>query len=207
MAYRRDWSRIKHSAGFKAAPAVYMERNGDWAIARSIFRGLAFRLDTATQLGGKAEAEMLAAQVRQHILAGTFEGIWPALSEDYAARKQKEVGEQPVLVHGKRKKDDDTKRYVDSIEGFQLGRNRWAVGVKGDESSPNVQKGLTHEWGSREGKKPAVPARPHFRPTLELYRTSGAGGRILAAMLSGAIQGMQPKGLKVDLGEDEGGEE
>lgn len=181
----------KFSRYYKAAPAVFTRFEGDWAIARSIFRGLAFKLERAADFGAMQDAQAIASNVRRGILNRWYEAYWEPLSE-----QRKEEKTDPRILVGEGERGGN---YVDHIEAFHLGRGRYAAGIRGDENNPNVLKGLTHEFGSNPGIKHPVPARPHWRVELERYKARGVRRSSIADAMAKVLTGRKvPHGLKVD---------
>lgn len=151
-------------------------RWGDWGRARSIFGGLAFRLQKAADQGLWEEAQAAARRLKKNI----YEQRYPHLPlSEWQVREKSRTGKDPRILI-----EDGS--YVRAIQAMHLGRGAYGVGIaNGDEE--NVGKGTLHEWGGTNSLGNFVPARPHYRIELERIRA----GRLptLTSYLAEVLQG------------------
>lgn len=138
--------------------APRLEKFGDWAKARRVFDGMAFRVRDAAEAGMREDAEALARRLRHNILYQVYAPSWPSLADRTIDSKVRRDADLRMLVDGKSTSHEG--RYVDAIEAFKTGAGVWNVGVR-DETLAKI--GLTLEYGG--GKN--IPARPHWRVEFE----------------------------------------
>lgn len=168
----------------------FVRLEGQWTQARSRFRGLAIRMNLAAEVGMGGDAKALAYRIRHNILSRNYETHWPPLADSTRAEKH----DSRTLV--------ETQSYVNSIVPIHMGGGRWSVGIReGDHK--NVEKAFTHEFGSAPGKKPSVPARPHFRPEVERYLAGGARKLRIADAMADVLAGKVVRRFDDGGGEDE----
>lgn len=151
-------------------------RWGDWKKARSIFGGLAFRMQKAVEQGVWEEVQAAERRIKKNI----FEQNYPhlPLSEWQANKKEREGKDPRILI------EDGS--YVRAIKAMHLGRGTYGVGIPSDDQE-NAAKGHLHEWGGTNNLGRFVPARPHYRIELERIRN----GRLqrLSHYMNQALQG------------------
>lgn len=141
---------------------VLVQFDGDWKRARSIFQGLAFRMNEAVGHGAMEDVRRAERRIKANIYGQNYvkRGLHPELADSTRERKAREGKDTRVLIE-----DGD---YVRSIKAMHLGRGVYAIGVRADDEE-NAEKGIMHEFGGR-GPKGPIPARPHYRPELERLR-------------------------------------
>jgi hypothetical protein len=137
-------------------------RWGDWAKARSIFNGLAFKLQSAAERGIKEEAHDAVKRIRKNI----YEQRYPHLPlSEWQTREKEDAGHDPrILIQ--------EGSYVKAIRAMHLGRGSYGVGIASGDST-NLGKGLLHEWGGTNNLGKYVPPRPIYRTELERIKSGG----------------------------------
>lgn len=136
-------------------------RYGDWKQARTVFTGLAFRLQAAADVGLWEEAQAAARRIKKNIHEQNYPHV--PLSE-WQSRDKDRAGKDPRILI-----EDGS--YVRAIKAMHLGRGAYGVGIDASDKE-NAAKGVMHEWGGRNNLGHFVPARPHYRVELERIRGS-----------------------------------
>lgn len=151
-------------------------RWGDWGQARTVFTGLAFRMQKAADRGLWADTQASARRIKANIFAQRYPHI--PLSDWQSAEKSRDGKDPRILI------EDGS--YVRAIKAMHLGRGVYGVGIEaGDEE--NAGKGAMHEWGGRNNLGHFVPSRPHYR--IEIERIRGSGLRNLTDAMADVLRG------------------
>jgi len=141
-----------------------VELTGDWAALKRVLHSAAPKVKSESRRTIGRQLKLVEAKVLGHIDQQDLE--WQALSEKYAAKKEKKGLSPDILRASNQMYQNITTALINDFSG--------AVGVKRGVKEKNGQDvtdiALIHEQPKDDGKK--IPPRKLWKPTFEEMKPS-----------------------------------